>query len=219
MQMLCVMQFAGLFRHKIKLNPFVQLIPAFVAQTNCKLPVKICRSFFVKIFLSFFVLCLWFGSPGMGQAPDASKTSGLDQLYLAKDDGTGNAGEPEVDFLTTDIPIFCVVVLDSNLPVTVKMNLVVVNVPGVRAETKVVSTRYTTKNNEDRVNFSGNPEGLWTAGKYRVDIYIDDKLVKKHDFEIRGMKTPVKSTSAFSPKTAVKARITKRPRRTQFARN
>lgn len=162
---------------------------------------------------------MWLGSPAFGQVPDAPKISGIDQLYLAKDDGTGNAGEPEVDFLTTDIPIFCVVVLDSNRPVTVKMNLVVVNVPGVRTETKVVSTRYTTKNSEDRVNFSGNPEGLWTAGKYRVDIYIDDKLVEKRDFEIRGMKALARSTSAFSPKTAGKARPPKKSRKTQFARN
>ncbi|MEJ7847419.1 MAG: hypothetical protein WKF92_04930 [Pyrinomonadaceae bacterium] len=147
------------------------------------------------------------------------KPSGVEQLYLAKDDGTGNAGDPALVFLTTDVPIFCVVVLDSNLPVNVKMNLVVVNVPGVRSETKVVSTRYSTKNNEDRVNFSGNPHGLWIAGKYRVDIYIDDKLVKKQDFEIRGPKTPVKSSSGFSTKTAVKPLSVKKPRKTQFAKN
>jgi len=173
----------------------------------------------VKIFLPLIVLCLWFSSAAIGQETDVPKPSSVEQLYLAKDDGTGNAGDPALDFLTTDIPIFCVVVLDSNLPVTVKMNLVVVNVPGVRSETKVVSTRYTTKNNEDRVNFSGNPHGLWVAGKYRVDIYIDDKLVKKHDFEIRGAKTRVKSASGFSPKTAVKPRPAKKLRKAQFARN
>lgn len=174
---------------------------------------------FVKIFLPLIVVCLWFASSAFGQEAGAPKASGVEQLYLAKDDGTGNAGDPALDFLTTDVPIFCVVVLDSNLPVTVKMNLVVVNVPGVRSETKVVSTRYTTKNKEDRVNFSGNPHGLWTAGKYRVDIYIDDKLVKKHDFEIRGAKTPVKTASGFSPKTAVKPRPAKNPKKAQFARN
>ena len=109
--------------------------------------------------------------------------------------------------------------LDSNLPVTVKMNLVVVNVPGVRSETKVVSTRYTTRNNEDRVNFSGNPHGLWIAGKYRADIYINDKLVRKQDFEIRGAKAPVKNASGFQNKTASKPPPAKRPKKTQFARN
>ncbi len=173
----------------------------------------------MKIFLPLFIIGLWCSSSAIGQEADAPKPSGVEQLYLAKDDGTGNAGDPALDFVTTDIPIFCVVVLDSNLPVTVKMNLVVVSVPGVRSETKVVSTRYTTKNREDRVNFSGNPHGLWTAGKYRVDIYIDEKLVKKHDFEIRGAKTPVKSASGFSPKTAVKLRQAKKPRKAQFARN
>ena len=173
----------------------------------------------MKRFLPLIVICLSFGFAAIGQEADAPKPSGVEQLYLAKDDGTGKAGDPELDFFTTDIPIFCVVVLDSNRPVTVKMNLVVVNVAGVRSETKVVSTRYTTKNLEDRVNFSGNPHGLWIAGKYRVDIYIDDKLVKKHDFEIRGLPTPVKSASGFSPKTAAKPRSAKKPRKTQFARN
>lgn len=173
----------------------------------------------MKIFLPLIVICFWLSSAAVGQDPDDPKQSGVEQLYLAKDDGTGNAGDPALDFLTTDIPIFCVVVLNSNLPVTVKMNLVVVNVAGVRSETKVVSTRYLTKNKEDRVNFSGNPHGLWIAGKYRVDIYIDDKLVKKHDFEIRGAKTTVKSASGFSPKTAVRPRSAKKPRKTQFARN
>ena len=174
---------------------------------------------FVKIFLPIIVVCLWFSSVASGQEADVPKSVGVEQLYLAKDDGTGKAGDPATDFITTDIPIFCVVVLDSNQPVTVKMNLVVVNVPGVRTETRVVSTRYTTKENEDRVNFSGNPHGLWTAGKYRVDIYIDDKLVKKQDLEIRSLKTPIKNATSFQPKQSTKPRPAKPPRKTQFARN
>ena len=77
------------------------------------------------------------------------------------------------------------VVLGSAAPVTVKMNLVAVSVAGVKDETRVVSSSYTTKDNQDRVNFTGRPEKLWIPGRYRADVFIDGTLVKKIDFEIR----------------------------------
>ncbi|MEO8041811.1 MAG: hypothetical protein ABI646_04280 [Acidobacteriota bacterium] len=107
------------------------------------------------------------------------------EVYLAKDDGTGKAGEEATSFVTTDIPIYCVVLLDSAQPTTVKMNLVAVAVPGVKAETKVVSTTYTTKDNQDRVNFSGSPAGQWVAGRYRVDIFVGNSAVVSREFAVQ----------------------------------
>ena len=40
-------------------------------------------------------------------------TAGVEELYLAKDDGSGKAGKQVTEFLTTDVPIFCVVLLDT----------------------------------------------------------------------------------------------------------
>ncbi len=111
--------------------------------------------------------------------------AGVLEIYLAKDDGTGKAGEEATNFVTTDIPIYCVVQLDSALPTTVKMNLVAVAVPGVKAETKVVSTTYTTKDNQDRVNFSGSPTGQWVAGRYRVDIFVGKSAVVSREFAVQ----------------------------------
>jgi hypothetical protein len=111
--------------------------------------------------------------------------AGVLEIYLAKDDGTGKAGDEATDFVTTDVPIYCVVQLDSALPTTVKMNLVAVAVPGVKAETKVVSTTYTTKNNQDRVNFSGSPAGQWVAGRYRVDIFVGSSAVVSREFAVQ----------------------------------
>src|SRR5215207_7835294 len=123
----------------------------------------------ICILTVLLVLC--FGA--LAQEPDDPTTvTGLAELYLAKDDGTGKAGDPATLFVTTDVPIHCVVQLDSALPVTVKMNLVAVAVPGVKAETRVVSTTYTTKDNQNRVNFMGRPAGQWVAGRYRVDIFV-----------------------------------------------
>ena len=107
------------------------------------------------------------------------------EIYLAKDDGTGQAGEAATAFETTDIPIYCVVKLDSPESVTVRMLLVAVNVPGVKPGMKVVATSYTTKDLQDRVNFSGRPQGQWVAGRYRFDIFIDNVQVASREFAVQ----------------------------------
>ena len=119
------------------------------------------------------------------ETDDSSPKPGSVEIYLAKDDGTGKAGEEATSFVTTDVPIYCVVQLGSSQPTTVKMNLVAVAVPGVKADTKVVSTSYTTKDNQDRVNFSGSPVGQWVAGRYRVDIFVGNAPVASREFSVQ----------------------------------
>lgn len=110
---------------------------------------------------------------------------GIQDVYLAKDNGKGKPGAAATIFAPTDIPIYCVVQLDATASVTVKMDLIAENVPGVKAETRVVSTSYTTKNGESRVDFNGRPSGKWVAGRYRADIYLDGRLSKDVSFEIK----------------------------------
>lgn len=153
----------------------------------------------MRILLTFsFTLVVWV-SAAFAQPPEPAEMRWIEDIYLAKDDGSGKAGDTAASFSTTDIPIYCVVLLSGASPVTVKMNLVAVTVPGVKPEKPVVSTSYTTKDNQNRVNFSGSPDKLWTAGKYRADVFIDGTLVKKLDFEIRKPATPVKSALGFQP--------------------
>lgn len=128
-------------------------------------------------------------------------TVGIKEVYLAKDDGAGRAGESADSFSPTDIPIYAVVVLDTAAIVTVKMDLVAADVPGVRADTKVVSTSYTTRNGEDRVNFSGRPAGKWTAGKYRADIFINGRRAKYLVFEIKSASLMVAGSEPFQPRS------------------
>lgn len=110
---------------------------------------------------------------------------GITEIYLAKDDGTGKAGEEASSFVTTDVPIYCVVLLGSATPVTVKMNLVAVAVAGVRPDTRVVSTSYTTRDNENRVNFTGRPAGQWVPGRYRVDVFVGARPVASREFAVQ----------------------------------
>ena len=79
----------------------------------------------------------------MAQTADPSPPSppsGIEEAYLAKDNGEGKAGEQASEFRVTDIPIYCVVLLESNQTAVVKMNFVAVNVAGVKPETKVVTS-------------------------------------------------------------------------------
>jgi|SRR5687767_9062458 len=138
-----------------------------------KLPLVLCL---------VLVCCFAVAGQESGEADDLV---GIAELYLAKDDGSGKAGDQATNFITTDVPIYCVVQLNSATPVTVRMNLVAVAVPGVKAETRVVSTSYTTRDNQDRVNFTGRPTGQWVAGLYRVDIFIDGSPVISREFAVQ----------------------------------
>lgn len=149
------------------------------------------------------ILCLFFVAAAYAQG-DVPTAPSVQEAYLAKDDGSGKAGEQADEFATDDIPIYCVVLLDTQRAVTVKINFVAVSVAGVKAETKVVTASYTTKEGQNRVNFTGRPEGLWTPGKYRVDIFLDGKAAKAVEFEIKG-KPVVAGARSFAqprPKTA-----------------
>ena len=128
-------------------------------------------------------------------------SSGVEEVYLAKDDGEGKAGDQVSAFSTTDIPIYCVVLLESSKATVVKMNFVAVSVSGVKADTKVVTASYTTKESQNRVNFTGRPDGKWTPGKYRVDIFLDGKLAKNLEFAIKSAGSNGPSSPA-DPKTA-----------------
>ena len=144
------------------------------------------------------LICL-FVSAGVYAQGDTPPTPSVEELYLAKDDGKGKAGEQVSEFRTSDVPIYCVVLLDTQTKVTVKMNFVAVSVAGVKADTKVVTASYTTKDGQNRVNFSGRPDDKWTPGKYRVDIFLNGKIAKNVEFEIKGPGGNTTATKYFSP--------------------
>ena len=135
---------------------------------------------------------------------------GVAEIYLAKDDGSGKAGEQAGSFVTTDVPIYCVVRLDSSMPTTVKMNLVAVAVAGVKPETRVVSTSYTTHDDEDRVNFSGRPSGQWVPGRYRVDIFIDGRPAVSREFAVQKAAQANPVSKPNGSKSADKSRYAER---------
>ncbi len=162
----------------------------------------------IWIILLFIGVCAGIAA---AQAPQSAQKTGVAEIYLAKDDGTGKAGAEAESFVPTDVPIYCVVQLDSAGPVSVKMNLVAVSVAGVRAETKVVSTTYITKDQQDRVSFTGKPYGNWVVGKYRADIFVDGLPAGSKPFVIQ--KAAARDEAAKPvprPQQPVKVRLAKR---------
>ena len=90
------------------------------------------------------------------------------------------------------------------------MVLVAVNVPGMKAETKSVTISFTTNGKQNIVNFRANPEGIWVAGKYRADVFINNKPAGNKEFMIEKPNTIEKETV---PKTDTKPKTARRTRK------
>lgn len=150
----------------------------------------------VKIKL-LLIICLLFSINLFAQNDGDVR---IENLYLARDDGKGKVGETAQNFFTNDIPIHCVVQLDSLKPVTVKMVFVAVKVNGVKPETKVITTKYTTNGQQSEVSFTGKPDKFWIAGNYRIDIFIEEKQAKSVEFEILKNPQQVEKEKSVSPK-------------------
>ena len=125
--------------------------------------------------------------------------SAVEDVYLARDDGEGKAGEVTETFAPSDIPIHCVVVLADGRPRAVKMVLVAVKVPGVKPESRVVAAGYNTKEKQDRVYFTGRPDGKWVPGMYRIDIFVEDRKERSVTFEVQGTTTPAAANKFVAP--------------------
>lgn len=150
--------------------------------------------------ISLVILAANLFAIGQTATPAAPAENGIESIYLARDDGKGNPGEQVTSFSTTDIPIHCIVAFDSPKQAVVKMVFVAVAVAGVRPDAKVVTTTYTTKSDEDQVNFTGKPKDKWAPGKYRVDIFVDGKLITNVAFEIKPASGSVDGAAFFQAK-------------------
>lgn len=175
----------------------MQLIRYFVAQTSREIPRTWLRCP-MKFALAFAIFIIM-SAAVFAQAPaEPIQDAIVEDVYLARDDGSGKAGEVVETFNTRDIPIYCIVTLAKFSPINVKMNLVAVKVNGVKPETKVVTTGYTTKQGENRVNFRGKPDGVWVAGTYRIDVLVEGKREKSLTFEVKSNSAPA-GAMKFAP--------------------
>lgn len=149
------------------------------------------------ILCILFVLVAGLFAQPPGSIGDGAESSVIEDVYLARDDGEGKAGEVTTVFSPSDIPIHCIVMLKDAAPATVRMNFVAVKVNGVKPESRVVSASYSTVQGQDQVYFTGRPQGKWTAGSYRIDIFVNEKLEKSMAFDVKGGAVP--AASNFTP--------------------
>lgn len=157
------------------------------------------------LLLLMLLLCpAVFAQPEQAEGPVAD-------AFLAFSNGDGGPGEESAEFKTTDNPIYCIVNLSATDSQTVKMNLVAVRVAGLREGSRIVTTSYTTKDGENIVHFSGGPAKVWFVGKYRAEIFVNDKLEKTLEFDVKGTTSAVPSTSFTEKQKQVPAR--RRPTR------
>ena len=180
--------------------------------TNPQLLLRVTR---YLTLVAVLLLPTVFASAQTDPVVTAKAPVSVEEIFLAKDDGKGEAGEAVTSFQTTDARIYCIVQLSSSSAATVRMNFVAVSVPGVKPDTRVVSTVYTTKDGEDRVNFFGKPKTTWVAGKYRVEIFVDGKVVKELPFDITGPTKAVPVSSFVEPalKPTPKAAPVRKPKK------
>jgi hypothetical protein len=153
-------------------------------------------------FLLVVFLCLLFGFGVFGQTTETTEktTVNVENIALMRDDGEGNPGAETEIFKTTDFPIHCQITLDSVKSSTVKMILVAVAVSGLKAETKIMTVNYKTNGEQNIVNFRGSPQNVWLAGKYRVDIFVDNRLAGNKEFTIEKSGASSAGQTNFSPK-------------------
>jgi hypothetical protein len=151
----------------------------------------------MRIFSLVFV-CLFFSLAAFAQSDgNVEEEITVEEIKLARDDGSGGIGEEREMFLPNDFPIHCSIVLSSIKAATVKMNIVFVKSTTPKVETKIVSVSYKTNGKQNMVNFNGSPAKSWAVGKYRVDIYVDAKLSQSKVFEV------VKTANALKAKLKV----------------
>ena len=153
-------------------------------------------------FIFLISLCLLLGLSVAGQTDNDKKPAdGIADISLARDDGKGKAGEITEKFSVTDVPIHFLIQLDSDRAVTVKMNLIAVKAAGLKPETKSVNVSFTTDGTQNQVNFDASPNGVWAAGNYRADIYINGKLARSHIFDIEKSPNEVEKKTVLPTRT------------------
>lgn len=169
----------------------------------------------MKIFLTVY-LCLFFGFNVFAQADSSEDNEkiGVEEISLARDDGSGQAGEAANVFMTTDVPIHCSVQLASAKSVLVKLNFVAVKAIGLKAETKIVSVNYKTNGKHNIVNFNASPETVWAAGAYRIDILLDGKFAKSLEFEIKKSPKEIIKEKQLPPKVKPQPKARQKSRKT-----
>lgn len=119
---------------------------------------------------------------GTGQASTGGVR--IQNIYMAKDDGSGKYGAKTDSFSPSDRKVYCVAELnDSTAGTKIKFVWHIVDAGGSKDE-KIKEIEYTTSALENKVNGHLTLPQDWPKGKYKVEAYINGNLDKTLDYTV-----------------------------------
>ncbi len=111
----------------------------------------------------------------------STTTASIKEAKMALDE---EGARPTTTFAPTDSTFFCNVDL-ANAPDDTKVKAIwtAVQADGVDPNTQIDQTEITA--GSGTINFKLSNQQEWPAGKYKVDLYLNDKLARSVDFQVQ----------------------------------
>jgi hypothetical protein len=133
-----------------------------------------------KGLLFIGLLCLLL----LGACSGSSEPLKIDSVTLARDDGSGNPGETVTSFKPTDHIFYATVNLNHlETGLKVKLSWIAVDAAGQAPNTTVAEKEFTGLVG-NVIDGNVSLPNDWPTGKYRLDIYLNDKLAQSVDFNV-----------------------------------
>ena len=132
-----------------------------------------------RLLLSLGLLCLLLLSACGGSSGPVKISS----ITFARDDGSGNAGDTVTDFKPSDHVLHATVTLDHiETGLKVKLTWVAVEAGG-ETNTEIASYEFSALAG-NVINGQASLPNDWPTGKYRLDVYLNDKLTQSANFNV-----------------------------------
>jgi hypothetical protein len=111
--------------------------------------------------------------------------SAIKEIYMAKDDGSGQPGDHSSTFEPGDRTIHCVVTLnEAKAGTEMKFSWWIVDADGTQ-DKKVKDIDYTTKTLENAIHGHLTLPQDWPKGKYKVQVYVNGNLDKTVPYTVQ----------------------------------
>ena len=116
---------------------------------------------------------------------DAASSGAIEELHMAKDDGSGSPGDETSDFGPGDRTIHCVAKLaKAKAGTKMKFSWFIVDAEGSKNE-KIKDIDYTTRALENVVHGHLTLPQDWPSGKYRVEVFVNGNLEKTALYSVK----------------------------------
>ncbi len=133
----------------------------------------------MRRLFAFLTLC----ALALSTAACSVSTAGISDATLARGYVDGKAADVTSTFASTDNPLHYVVTL-SNAPSDTKVKAVWTIVDAGDGQYKDKMLDETEQQANGTVDFTLKGSQEWPIGKYKVDLYLNDKLDRSADFNI-----------------------------------